>query len=142
MKNTLPVRPFLTSRVISARASSTSARTSVDICVVASLIRSPIDGSPDLACGSANGIVVKVLGTPFVGSALLTDGPLDLIPRFAVVAVHVAMWCSARRGQPQHTGVIDGSRSSTRTGGGSGSFRLAHLFFDVQPARQEFRCAD
>src|SRR5271163_944691 len=76
MKKTLPVRPFLTSRVISERASSTSARTSVDTCVVASLIRSPIDGSPGPACGSANGIVVSVLGTPFLRSTLLTDGPL------------------------------------------------------------------
>ena len=76
MKYTLPVKPFLTSRVISARASSTSARTSVETCVVASLIRSPIDGSAGRACGSVNGIVVRVLGTPFLPSALLTDGPL------------------------------------------------------------------
>ncbi|COX81644.1 Uncharacterised protein [Mycobacterium tuberculosis] len=86
MKKTLPVSPFLTSRVISARASSTSARTSVDICVVASLIRSPIDGSAGPACGSANGIVVSVLGTPFLRSILLTDGPLDSIARLALAS--------------------------------------------------------
>src|SRR6516225_4968245 len=100
MKYTLPVRPFFTSRVISARASSTSARTRVDTWVVASLIRSPIDGSADLACGSANGIVVRVLGTPFLRSTLLTDGPLGSIAR---LAVHVAMRCHARRGQPKAT---------------------------------------
>src|ERR1700757_4268188 len=96
MKKTLPVSPFFTSRVIAARASSTSARTRVDTWVVASLISSPIDGSAGLACGSASGIVVRVLGTPFLRSALLTDGPLG-----SLVAVYVAMWCGARRGQPR-----------------------------------------
>src|SRR3984885_3351004 len=85
MKKTLPVRPFLTSRVISARASSTSARTRVDICAVASLTSSPIDGSTDSACGAVNGIVVRVRGTPslwsvFFRSDLLTDGPPELGP--------------------------------------------------------------
>src|SRR5580692_9770782 len=85
MKKTLPVRPFLTSRVISARANSTSARTSVDICAVASLTSSPIDGSADSACGSVNGMLVSVRGTPslrsvFVRSDLLTDGPPELGP--------------------------------------------------------------
>src|SRR6267154_3144391 len=85
MKKTLPVRPFLTSRVISARASSTSARTSVDICAVAALTSSPIDGSADRACGSVNGMVVSVRGTPswrsvFFRSDLLTDGPPELGP--------------------------------------------------------------
>src|ERR1700754_2842266 len=104
MKKTLPVKPFLMSRTISARASSTSARTRVDAWVVASLISSPIDGSPWLACGSANGIVVSVLGTPFLRSTLLTDGPL------AVVAVHVAMRRDARRGQPM-TAASDNQRA-------------------------------
>src|ERR1700742_1184928 len=87
MKKTLPVRPFLTSRVISARASSTSARTSVDTWVVASLIRSPIDGSAGPAWGSASGIVVSVLGTPFLRSTLLTDGPLVSTARLLLGAV-------------------------------------------------------
>src|SRR6201996_4814419 len=88
IKKTLPVRPFLTSRGISARASSTSARTSVDICAVASLTSSPIDGSADSACGSVNGMLVSVRGTPslrsvFVRSDLLTDGPPErMIVRF------------------------------------------------------------
>ena len=68
MKKTLPVRPFLTSRVISALASSTSARTSVDTWAVASLTRSPIDGSALGACGSTSGIEVTVVGTPFLRS--------------------------------------------------------------------------
>src|ERR1700675_3469282 len=68
MKKTLPVRPFLTSRVISALASSTSARTSVDTCVVASLTRSPMDGSALGACGSTSGIDVTVVGTPSLRS--------------------------------------------------------------------------
>src|SRR5271156_770861 len=85
MKKTLPVRPFLTSRVISARASSTSARTSVDICAVASLTSSPIEGSADSAGGAGNGMVVSVRGTPslrsvFFRSDLLTDGPPELGP--------------------------------------------------------------
>ena len=45
MKKTLPVRPFLTSPTISDLASSISALTSVDRCVVASLTRPPIDWS-------------------------------------------------------------------------------------------------
>src|SRR5260370_31080130 len=111
MKYTLPVRPFLTSRVISARASSTSARTRVDIWVVASLMRSPIDGSAALACGSANGIEVSVLGTPLLRSALLTDGS----SRWAVVAVYVAMRCGAGRGQPNQPNIdVRGHSSSTR----------------------------
>src|SRR6476620_6099634 len=61
MKNTLPVRPFLTSRV-------TSARTSVDTWVVASLTRSPMDGSALGACGSTRGIEVTVVGTPSLRS--------------------------------------------------------------------------
>src|SRR4249920_3420935 len=68
MKKTLPVRPFFTSRVISALANSTSARTSVDTCVVASLTRSPMDGSALGACGSTSGIEVTVVGTPFLRS--------------------------------------------------------------------------
>src|SRR5215211_3172219 len=78
MKNTLSVNPRLTSRVISARASSTSARTSVDIWVVASLTRSPIDALAGSACGSTNGIDVIVLGTPFLRSPLATDGSSPL----------------------------------------------------------------
>ena len=64
MKNTLPVRPLLTSRVISARASSTSARTKLDTWLEASLTSSPIDGLAGRACGSVNGIDVMVFGTP------------------------------------------------------------------------------
>src|ERR1700756_527509 len=75
MKNTLPVRPRFTSRVISARARSTSARTRVDTWVVASLTRSPIDGSAGRIFGSVNGIDVMVFGTPFLQSPLLTYFP-------------------------------------------------------------------
>ncbi len=66
MKKALPVRPFFTSWVISALASSTSARTSVDTWVVASLTNSPMDISADTACGSTSGIEATVLGTPFL----------------------------------------------------------------------------
>src|SRR6201997_529014 len=75
MKKTLPVSPFFTSLVISARASSTSARTRVDTWVVASLTRSPIDGSAGRTCGSVSGIDVMVFGTPFLRSPLVTDIP-------------------------------------------------------------------
>ena len=63
MKKTLPVSPFFTSRVISALASSTSARTRCETWVVASLTSSPIEASADTGWASARGIEVTVLGT-------------------------------------------------------------------------------
>ena len=45
MKKMLPCTPFFTSAVTSALASSTSARNSVETCVVASRTSSPIDWS-------------------------------------------------------------------------------------------------
>src|SRR3954452_12143735 len=95
MKKTLPVRPFFTSRVISALASSTSARTRVDICAVASLTKSPTEGLAGRAFGSTSGIEVTVVGTPVLRSPLLTA----VLQLFAVVAVHVAMPRS-HRGYP------------------------------------------
>src|SRR5262249_60366248 len=104
MKEALAGSPFFTSRVISARASSTSARTSVDTWAVASLTRSPIDGSGLGACGSTSGIEVTVVGTPFFLSTLLTDVPpqLDVAAAAAPgvemsLANHVATSCRGRR---------------------------------------------
>src|SRR6476620_11478750 len=88
MKNTLPVRPFLTSRV-------TSARTSVDTWVVASLTRSPMDGSSLGACGSTSGIEVTVVGTPSLRS--LTE---HFLPASGVSRVHVATWRPRKRSGP------------------------------------------
>src|SRR4051794_39840036 len=95
MKKTLPVRPFLTSRVISALANSTSARTSVDTCAVASLTRSPMDGLSLGACGSTSGIEVTVAGTPSLRS--LTE---HFLPASDVSRVHVAMWHPPKRCRP------------------------------------------
>src|SRR5689334_9924298 len=147
MKKTLPVKPFLTSRVISARASSTSARTSVETWVVASLIRSPIDGSADLACGSVNGIVVRVLGTPFLPSALLTDGPLSSSPgslssRFMLPCGGSVRTASGRRPRRRATRVRIANFTSgpitlgqagrdVRRTDGSGAVPRAHRCFSV-----------
>src|SRR4029453_6963837 len=95
MKYTLPVRPFLTSRVISALANSTSARTSVDTWAVASLTRSPMDGSALGACGSTSGIEVTVVGTPSLRS--LTE---HFLPASGVSRVHVATWRPRIRSRP------------------------------------------
>src|ERR1700757_2929617 len=97
MKYTLPVRPLFTSRVISARASSTSARTRVDTWAVASLTRSPIEGSAGRTCGSVNGIDVMVFGTPFLRSPLVTDIPSVLGRAWSLVDGYVATR-GARRG--------------------------------------------
>src|SRR5919106_3175511 len=60
----LPCRPFFYSAVTSARASSTSARTSVETCVVASRTSSPIDWSLGSRTGSgASGIDGRTGGT-------------------------------------------------------------------------------
>src|SRR4029450_2225818 len=95
MKYTLPVRPFLTSRVISALASSISARTSVDTWGVASLTRSPMDGLSLGACGSTSGIEVTVAGTPSLRS--LTE---HFLPASGVSRVHVATWRPRKRSRP------------------------------------------
>ncbi len=78
MKKITAGQSLLTSRVISARASSTSARASTSAL-------SRLDQVTDRRLSrsgvrSANGIVVSVLGTPFLRSILLTDGPLIRLP--------------------------------------------------------------
>src|ERR1700740_1746024 len=90
MKYTLPVRPLFRSRVISVRASSTSARTRVDTWVVASLTRSPMEGSAGRACGSVSGIDVMVFGTPFLRSPLVQDIPSVLGRSWSLVDGYVA----------------------------------------------------
>ncbi|SLH22852.1 Uncharacterised protein [Mycobacteroides abscessus subsp. abscessus] len=60
MKKTLPCRPFLISPVTSALASSTSARTRVDICSAASRTSAPKLAEPG-GLASVNGIELTVL---------------------------------------------------------------------------------
>ncbi|SIL60186.1 Uncharacterised protein [Mycobacteroides abscessus subsp. abscessus] len=67
MKKMLPATPFLTSRMTSARASSTSARTRAETWVVASRTRLPMVGSPvPVAFGSDSGMAATVIGTPLL----------------------------------------------------------------------------
>ena len=97
MKKTLPVSPFLTSRVISDFANSTSARTNVDTCEVASLTSSPIEGLGGTTSGSTRGIEVTVVGTPFLRSRLLTAVLQRLVSsRFMLPCRPGALpWCYA-----------------------------------------------
>src|SRR4051794_4417105 len=111
MKKTLPVRPFLTSRVISALASSTSARTSVETCAVASLTRSPMDGSALGAWGSTSGIEVTVVGTPFLRS--LTE---HFLPGIRCRRVHVATWRPRKRSGPTIDWPTLNDRAARREG--------------------------
>src|SRR4051794_17748537 len=80
MKKTLPCRPFLTSAVISARASSTSARTSVETCLVASPTSPPIDLSSVDGTGSgASGIDGSTGGTPALSELVGLDTAVLLV---------------------------------------------------------------
>ena len=81
MKKMLPCSPFFTSAVTSARASSTSARTSVETCAVASLTRLPIDCSASGVTGSgASGIEGSTGGTASAPPRLVGLATLVLLP--------------------------------------------------------------
>src|SRR5690625_1085786 len=64
MNSTLPITPFLISPVTSDLASSTSARTRVDICAVALLTSWPIEASCGSGSRSDRGIDETDPGTP------------------------------------------------------------------------------
>ena len=81
MKKTLPCTPLRTSAVTSALASSTSARTSVDICAVASLTRPPMDWSAGAVTGSGE--------SGIDGSTGGTSAPLELVELATAVLLHV-----------------------------------------------------
>src|SRR5688572_11355421 len=79
-KKTLPVTPLRTSAVTSALASSTSARTRFDSCVVTSVTRPPIVCSPaGRADSGASGID---------GSTGGTSAPLGLVGLATAVLLH------------------------------------------------------
>ncbi|CRK54559.1 exported hypothetical protein [Rhodococcus sp. RD6.2] len=100
MKNSEPCRPFFTSLVTSALASSTSARTRVETCAVASLTRCPMLAVPG-ACASTSvsGMDEMVPGTPFpvlpLRSLMLTSCPFVLRVRGSVR--YVPEWTRPRR---------------------------------------------
>src|SRR5882672_9196856 len=73
-KNTLPWTPFLTSAVTSDRASSSSARSSVETCEDASRTSPPMDASPFGEVSADNGMEGSTGGTWLPGVGLATSG--------------------------------------------------------------------
>ena len=86
MKKTLPCTPLRTSAVTSALASSTSARTSVDMCAVASLTSAPIDCSDGAFTGSGE--------SGIEGSTGGTSAPLELVELATAVLLQLARFWS------------------------------------------------
>src|SRR5882757_2093010 len=74
-KNTLPWTPFLTSAVTSDRASSSSARSSVETCEDASRTSPPMDASPFGEVSADNGMEGSTGGTWLPGVGLATGTP-------------------------------------------------------------------